>query len=204
MCERISILQPSRFHPCPSRRDSFKTDCKDPMFGNSVWQSCWQKYGFISVNKFETFAYVVGLSVPRKFELNFWYMSWSLRVSFHPARVRTEIYKAQGRTLTVVFISGSTKPAAHPENGSGVSPRNTTWRGCLPEKISLTSENLKLVSQRKAKPFRCSTRHCTEEGRVLEVSPWRMRSRSAEVTQILGSRVIAARLEVTTPGREVY
>jgi hypothetical protein len=90
----------------------------------SVWHSCWQKYGFISVKKFETFAYVVGLSVPRKFELNFWYMSWSLRVSFHPARVRTEIYTAQDRTLTVVFSSGSTKPPTHPENGNGISPRN--------------------------------------------------------------------------------
>jgi len=31
-----------------------------------------------------------------------------------------------------------------------------------------------------------------------------MKGKSAEVTQILGSRVIAARLEVTAPGREVY
>jgi len=64
--------------------------------------------------------------------------------------------------------------------------------------------NLKLVSRRKVKPFRCSTRHWTAGGRVLEVSPWRMKGKSAEVTQILGSRVIAARLEVTAPGREVY
>jgi len=39
--ETISVPQGSRFYPCPSRRHSFRNDCKDQMFGNSVWHSCW-------------------------------------------------------------------------------------------------------------------------------------------------------------------
>jgi len=45
--------------------------CKDSMFGNSVWNSCWQIYDFISVNKFATFVYVVVLFFSRKFNVNF-------------------------------------------------------------------------------------------------------------------------------------
>jgi len=45
-------------HFCPSalsllpyhfRIDRFKTNSEEPMFGNSVWHSCWQVCGFISV-----------------------------------------------------------------------------------------------------------------------------------------------------------
>jgi len=41
------------------------------MFGNSVWHSFLQIYGFISVKKFATFSNVVGVSFARKFKLNF-------------------------------------------------------------------------------------------------------------------------------------
>ena len=134
MCERTSVLQPSRFHPCPSRRDSVKTNCEDPMFRNSVWHSYWQKYGFISVKKFETSTYVVGLSVPRKFELNFWATSWSLK-GLIPSRAWPDGDIDSTRKDTV-FSTGSTKTPAHPEDGNGVSPRNV-WQPHLDAAVCL-------------------------------------------------------------------
>ena len=45
--------------------------CDNPKFGNSVRLSCWQIYGSISVRKFATFFYVVGVSFSWKFKLKF-------------------------------------------------------------------------------------------------------------------------------------
>jgi hypothetical protein len=60
--------------------------------------------------------------------------------------------------------------------------------------LSLISENFKLVNQRKVK----SIRRPTNQRRAFW---W---SKSAEETQILGSRVIAAKLAVSSNRTEVY
>jgi len=72
LSESISVPQPSRFYPCPSRYGSFRANCEEPMPGNSVWHLYWQIYGFISVNKYVTSGYVVGISFPQELKLNFW------------------------------------------------------------------------------------------------------------------------------------
>ena len=108
------------------------------------------------------------------------------RVSFHPTPGRTEIYTAQGRTPSIQFWLYQTTSKLWRWERS-LSPKRLqtiSWGSCLPEKISLNSDNFKLVNRRKLKPVPCPTSHYTHGGRVLEVSPWRMRDRSAEVTQI--------------------
>ena len=47
-------------YPCLSRRDSFGTNCEDRMFGKSVWLSCSQIYGLISVEQFATMGFCCG------------------------------------------------------------------------------------------------------------------------------------------------
>jgi hypothetical protein len=44
LCEGISVLQPSRFYPCPSGRDNAKL-WDDLMFGNPVWHRAYKIYG---------------------------------------------------------------------------------------------------------------------------------------------------------------
>lgn len=75
--ESIAVPKLSRFCPWPSSRDNFKTvsriGCLDIQFDVSVEKI----YGFISLNKFVTFSYVVGIFL-RKIRLNFWeFLNWS-------------------------------------------------------------------------------------------------------------------------------
>jgi hypothetical protein len=46
--ESTVVPQPSLLYPCPTYRDSFRTNCENLMFGNLVWYLCWQIYGFVS------------------------------------------------------------------------------------------------------------------------------------------------------------
>jgi len=60
LCDRILVLQPSRFYPCPSGRDNFK-----PVRALDVRKLCLalclQNVCFILVKKFATFCYVEGV-----------------------------------------------------------------------------------------------------------------------------------------------
>ena len=63
-------LNPFAFTPYPSRGDSFKANCEDPMLGNSDSHLCWKIYGFISVKEFQTFVHSVGVYFLRNFKFN--------------------------------------------------------------------------------------------------------------------------------------
>jgi hypothetical protein len=70
LCEVIPVFQPSRFYPCPSRRDNFKA-----LRGLAVWKLClaWclQNLCFISMKKLATFDCVVGIFLPLKLNIIF-------------------------------------------------------------------------------------------------------------------------------------
>jgi len=69
--ESISVPQPSCFYPQPSTHDSFKTILRT-RYLEIQFSICVDKvYGFISVKKFVTFGFVVGVSFPWKFKVNF-------------------------------------------------------------------------------------------------------------------------------------
>jgi len=121
--ESISFTPLSRFYPRSSTRDSFTSNCVGLMPVNSVWHLCGHIYGFISIKKFATSGYVVGVSSKRKF-----------------------------------------KP-----------------------------EHFKLASQRKVKPLRCPIYYYRKG--LWGCRPEESGGTNAEVTQILGSRELVARLE---------
>jgi len=62
--------QPSRLYPRPSSRDRFTTNSITGGFEIHFGICIDKIYGFISLKKFVTFGYVVGVSFPRKFKLN--------------------------------------------------------------------------------------------------------------------------------------
>jgi len=67
LCERIPVLQPCGFYPCPSERD-FKA-----LRGLGVCKSCLalclQNERFISMNKSATFGYVIRVFLSRDFKI---------------------------------------------------------------------------------------------------------------------------------------
>ena len=68
LCKRISVPQPSRFYPCPSRYDSCKTNCRDQCL-EIQFGICVVNLWFHLVKKFKNYGYVVGASFPWKFKL---------------------------------------------------------------------------------------------------------------------------------------
>jgi hypothetical protein len=69
--ESISVPQPSRFYPWSSTHDSFKTILRNRCLEIQFSMCVDKLYGFTSVKKFVTFGYVVGVSFPWKFQVNF-------------------------------------------------------------------------------------------------------------------------------------
>jgi len=72
LCEGIPVLQPSRFCPCPCRRDNFKV-----LRGLNVWKICLalclQNLGltYISMKKLVTFGCVFDIFLPLKLKIIF-------------------------------------------------------------------------------------------------------------------------------------
>jgi len=83
LSERIPVLQPSRFSPCPSGSDNFKA-----MRGLNIWKFSLvlslQNLWFISVKKLAILGYVLGVFLPRKFMFIFFrILNWPANESKH-------------------------------------------------------------------------------------------------------------------------